>query len=50
MSNLGGKIQKKQSNLHQDAGKGTLIGGIVLGALAFLALVSLAYLLIKTLN
>ncbi len=50
MSNLGGKIQKKQSNLHQDSGKGTLVVGIVLGALAFFALVSLAYLLIKTLN
>jgi len=50
MSNLGGKIQKKQTNLHQDSGKGALIGGIILGALALLAVVSLVYLLIKTLN
>jgi pSer/pThr/pTyr-binding forkhead associated (FHA) protein len=50
MTNLGGKIQKKQSSLHQDSGKGTLVGGIVLGALAFFALISLVYLVIKTLN
>ncbi len=50
MSNLGGKIQKKQTNLHQDSGKGTLVGGIVLGVLAFFALIALAYLLIKTVN
>lgn len=50
MSNLGGNIQKKASNLHQDSGKATMIGWIILGTLGVAAIVAFVYFVLKTIN
>jgi len=50
MVNLGGHIQKKQSNLRQESGNTMMIVWGVLGFLGLTAVALLAYMLIKTLN
>lgn len=50
MTNLGGHIQKKQTNFRQDSGKTVMVVWGVLGVLGLTAVALLVYMLIKTLN
>jgi pSer/pThr/pTyr-binding forkhead associated (FHA) protein len=50
MGNLGGHIQKKNSNLRQDSGKSNMVAWAILGVLGLTAVILLVVMLLKTLS